>query len=76
MNYLAEQIGLSLHRPPEEDPRVRKMNGRNADGNPVFYSRATNGASHYRSATPRSLSWDETRRLYLETSAEESLALR
>jgi len=76
VEYLAEQIGLSLHRPPEEDPRVRKMNGRNADGNPVFYSRATNGASHYRSAAPRSLSWDETRRLYLETSAEESLALR
>jgi hypothetical protein len=75
VEYLAEQIGLSLHRPVEEDPRVRRMSGRGADYIAAG-KRSTDGMHSYRSTTPRALSWDETRRLYLETSAEESLALR
>ena len=72
--YLAEQMGISMTRPPEEDPRVRRVDGRGASRVTRQYAGDVNA---YRSLSPRSLSWEEIRRLYVETSAEEStLALR
>ncbi len=74
MAYLAEQMGISMTRPPEEDPRVRRMDGRGASRITRQYAGDVNA---YCSLSPRSLSWEEIRRLYVETSAEEStLALR